>query len=84
MENSLKANLGIDFGINNFNLGIDLYADYRYDMLVSRDGSVPDLIGIDLPLDNEGKAISYGLETTVDYTYKLNSFAFNSWRIFQF
>ncbi len=83
-ENSLKANLGLDFGINNFKFGVDLYTDYRYDILVSRDGFVPDLIGINLPMDNKGRAISYGLETTVDYTYKLNSFAFNFGGFFNF
>ena len=76
-ENSLKSNIGIDLGIDNFKLGIDTFADYRYDIMVSRDGRVPDLIGTNLPLDNSGKAISYGLETTIDYTYKINNVIFN-------
>lgn len=76
-ENSLKSNIGIDLGIDNFKLGIDMFADYRYDIMVSRDGRVPDLIGTNLPLDNSGKAISYGLETTIDYTYKINNVIFN-------
>ena len=55
-ENSLKSNIGVDFGCNNsFKIGIDIFADYRYDIMVPRDGVVPDLIGTDLPLDNAGK-----------------------------
>lgn len=84
-ENSFKSNIGLDFGFNNsFKLGLDLFADYRYDIMVPRDGAVPDLIGTDLPLDNEGRVLSYGVETTFDYTYKINQLTINAGGFFNF
>ena len=84
-ENSLKSNIGVDFGCNNsFKIGIDIFADYRYDIMVPRDGVVPDLIGTDLPLDNAGKVISYGIESTVDYTYSIGDFTTNVGGYFNF
>jgi TonB-linked SusC/RagA family outer membrane protein len=73
-ENSLKTNLGIDMSfVNNFNFSIDYFLDNRSDILVSRDGSVPSLIGIQLPLDNNGKVRSWGIETTLGYKMNVGS-----------
>lgn len=76
-ENSLKVNLGLDLTLlENINLGIDVYTDHRTDILVWRGGRVPDLVGIDQPLDNLGEVRNSGIETTLDYTLKISDFMF--------
>lgn len=84
-ENSLKSNIGLDLGLwNHLKIGFDLFSDYRYDILVSRTGKVPSLIGIELPYDNKGKVLSYGFETTLDYEFGLKDFTFNLGGFFNF
>ncbi|MFW6327425.1 MAG: hypothetical protein ACOC2F_03855, partial [Bacteroidota bacterium] len=77
-ENSLKANLGLDLVMyKNLSFGLDIFLDKRTDILVSRNGNVPDVIGIDLPLDNLGEVTSRGIETTLGYKLTVNDFIFN-------
>lgn len=77
-ENSLKANVGMDLTLfENLDFGLDLYVDKRTDILVFRDGNVPDLIGIDLPLINMGEVVSRGIETTLGYNLEVDDFTFN-------
>ena len=84
-ENSLKTNIGVDVDLNNqFNVSLDFYIDKRSDILVTRYGSVPSLIGVTLPLNNMGKVINRGFEASVDYNYKVNDFAFNIGGYFNF
>lgn len=84
-ENSLKANFGFDLNLrSNLDIGFDLFLDNRYDILVPRDGSVPDMVGIGLPLNNQGKVVSKGLETTVDYSVSAGDFVFNLGGYFNF
>jgi TonB-linked SusC/RagA family outer membrane protein len=84
-ENSLKTNIGVDADLNSqFNIGIDFFIDKRSDILVSRSGKVPGMIGISLPYDNKGKVRTYGIETTLEYNYKVNDFALNIGGFFNF
>jgi TonB-linked SusC/RagA family outer membrane protein len=77
-ENSLKANLGLDLVMyKNLSFGLDVFVDKRTDILVPRSGNVPDVIGIDLPLDNLGEVTSRGIETTLGYKMEVNDFTFN-------
>lgn len=84
-ENSLKSNVGVDVNLNGqFNIGIDFFVDKRSDILVSRSGKVPGMIGIALPYDNKGEVRTYGIEATLDYNYKINDFALDIGGFFNF
>jgi TonB-linked SusC/RagA family outer membrane protein len=84
-ENSLKTNLGIDANLNDrFKIGLDFFIDNRSDILVSRQGFTPDMIGVSLPYDNKGKVVSKGIEATLDYVLKANDFTLNLGGYFNF
>lgn len=78
-ENSFKTNVGLDLGITkNLNLSFDAFIDDRSDILVSRDGTIPALIGIELPLVNQGRVVSKGIEVSADYLFTImGDFKFN-------
>ncbi|GAB1416063.1 SusC/RagA family TonB-linked outer membrane protein [Paludibacter sp.] len=76
-ENSFKTNIGFDLGITeHFNLSLDAFIDDRTDILVSRDGNIPSLIGIELPLVNQGRVISKGIEIATNYSFNAGDFTF--------
>lgn len=76
-ENSFKSNVGLDVGItDNLNLSIDAFIDDRTDILVSRNGNIPDIIGIELPLVNQGRVTSKGIEAAADYHFSAGGFTF--------
>jgi hypothetical protein len=66
-ERALKQNLGFEFAAfrNLINLSVDLFKEYRYDMLIGaidRENTVPPVYGKPPPASNEGEAKSQGAE----------------------
>jgi TonB-dependent starch-binding outer membrane protein SusC len=72
-EKARTFNIGFDATIgNNFDLGVDLYQRYSYDMFNTLDPSqLPITTGLPSAVKNYGKQLSWGSEFTVGYRVKI-------------
>ncbi|KKX52380.1 SusC/RagA family TonB-linked outer membrane protein [Sphingobacterium sp. IITKGP-BTPF85] len=72
-EKSRKTNIGLDmaFMSNKVNLNIDVFEDYRYDIITelqSTDISFPGVVGKSSPLINIGKVRNRGIDIELSYS----------------
>ncbi|WP_221659667.1 SusC/RagA family TonB-linked outer membrane protein [Bacteroides salyersiae] len=76
-ETSRKTNLGIELGIfNDLELQVDVYRDYRYNILMSR-ASLPGSMGLQAAIkSNLGEAISQGIDISLDYNHAFKNGAY--------
>ncbi|RZK56389.1 MAG: SusC/RagA family TonB-linked outer membrane protein, partial [Pedobacter sp.] len=81
-EKARTLNLGLDasFLNNKFNLGIDVYHRYSYDVFdKGNNENFPMYAGFEAPLLNYGERVSWGSEFSVGYQTKLSKdWGFNS------
>lgn len=56
---------------NRLSLGLDLFYEDRYDILVSASGSYPDYMGATLPYTNDGKVVNRGAEFQLQWNDKI-------------
>jgi TonB-linked SusC/RagA family outer membrane protein len=77
-EKSKKFNVALEVGAfdNRLNLMADAFIDKRYDLLVSSAASVSGVIGIDVPLLNQGKTDYKGIDLSLNWSDKINDFAY--------
>ena len=81
-EKSRKTNIGFDLGIlgNRLNLAIDLFEDYRYDIITelgSNQIGFPDIVGKPSPFLNIGKVRNRGLDIELTYADQIgDNFSF--------
>lgn len=67
-EKEKVLNIGLDATLfKNLNLNLDIFNRDRYDILVTPTGTIPQFLGASLPLLNQGKTQSKGIETTLGY-----------------
>ncbi len=72
-EKSRKSNIGIDMGFlqRKLNFSIDLFEDYRYDIITelgSDDIGFPSIVGKDSPFINIGKVRNRGIDIELSYS----------------
>lgn len=73
-ETSRKTNIGLDMGFmkNKLNLSVDLFEDYRYDIITvldaNKDISFPWIVGKNSPPINIGKVRNRGIDVEVSYS----------------
>ncbi len=69
-ERGTTYNLGLDFKFlkNRLNWETDIFYHRRTDMLISRNASLPEVIGITLPRENLGKMENKGIESLISWT----------------
>jgi TonB-dependent starch-binding outer membrane protein SusC len=74
-----NKNVGIDASINNnlIELQFDLYSNSRKNILIPRNASIPDYIGLKLPQENLGKMRNQGYEIMVTHNKKTGDFAYS-------
>lgn len=72
-EISNKLNLGAEIGLfNKFELMIDLYREYRKNILMSR-SNIPTTMGLQsIPASNIGEASARGIDLSLDYNHSFN------------
>ncbi|UAM97991.1 TonB-dependent receptor [Polaribacter litorisediminis] len=68
-ETSQKTNIGIDFAMINglLDVTVDAFYEYRSDILLARNASVPTYSGIVLPDENLGEVENSGIEFQVNH-----------------
>lgn len=68
-ETSQKTNLGLDFGLINglLDASVDVFYEYRSDILLKRNASVPTYTGIVLPDENLGEVENKGIEFQINH-----------------
>ncbi len=68
-ESSQKTNIGIDFGLINglLDASVDAFYEYRSDILLARNASVPTYSGIVLPDENLGEVENKGVEFQLNH-----------------
>ncbi|WP_028376190.1 SusC/RagA family TonB-linked outer membrane protein [Leeuwenhoekiella sp. MAR_2009_132] len=73
-ETVKKFNIGFDATLWNKNLSItfDYFNDKRSDILGTRNLSVPDLLGVGLPVENLSKVDNRGVELTLGHSRTVN------------
>lgn len=73
-EKQKTTNIGLELTLaKRLDVGIDLFQNNRYDILVAPNRTVPQYTGITLPLLNQGKATNKGVEATIRYSSKSTS-----------
>ncbi|MEZ0607755.1 SusC/RagA family TonB-linked outer membrane protein [Fibrella sp. WM1] len=70
-EKERKLNIGLELTLaNRLNIGLDIFNQNRYDILAAPNSTVPQYIGVALPLLNQGEVTNNGFEATLRYTSK--------------
>lgn len=74
-ERGTTYNLGFDFKFlqNRLTWETDLFYHKRTDMLISRNASLPEIIGITLPRENLGEMENKGIESLISWSDKVGS-----------
>jgi TonB-linked SusC/RagA family outer membrane protein len=72
-------NLGLDFKFLNNRLTweSDIFYHRRTHMLISRNASIPEILGITLPRENLGKMENKGFESLIGWSDKAGDFTYN-------
>jgi TonB-dependent starch-binding outer membrane protein SusC len=73
-----NKNVGIDGNIFGgvLELQFDLFSNSRTNILIPRNASIPDYIGLNLPQENLGKMRNQGYEIMMTHTKKMNDLVF--------
>ncbi len=71
-------NIGLEANfLNYFNLEVDVFKTERNNILATRNTSIPDYSGLDLPDENIGKCSSWGTEISLGYAKSFGNLKFN-------
>lgn len=71
-EKSFLSNVSIEAQLwNRLSLGLDLFYEDRYDILVSAEGIYPSYIGASLPYTNDGEVVNRGAEFQIQWNDKI-------------
>ncbi|HUX58953.1 MAG TPA: TonB-dependent receptor [Bacteroidales bacterium] len=78
-ETADMKNLGVNFVIlkNKLSGGINYFYQKREDILITRNASIPDAVGITLPAENLGKVDNYGWEFELAWNHKIGEVGYN-------
>lgn len=70
-EKQKTGNIGVELTLaNRLDVGVDVFQNRRYDILVAPNRTVPQYTGLVLPLLNQGKVDNKGFEATIRYRSK--------------
>jgi TonB-linked SusC/RagA family outer membrane protein len=74
-EKNLNFDLGLDMSFLNkmFTITVDYWHKKTYDILASREASIPNTVGASLPAVNYGKAAASGFELVLNYNGKIGN-----------
>lgn len=72
-ERARKSNIGIDASFFNSSLSFtgDIFQEYRSNILISQETTVPNIVGATLPAVNKGKTYNSGYEMELTYRNKI-------------
>lgn len=78
-EVAQNANIGLEADLWNrlLSFEFDIYKNQRKNILITRNASIPDYIGLKLPNENFGKMHNSGFEFTVGHEKKFKDFEYN-------
>jgi hypothetical protein len=78
-ETSTNMNVGLDAILfkQKLSMNIDYFYEWRRDILIVRNASVPTYTGLSLPAENLGKVDNQGFEYQVDFKNKAGNFWYN-------
>jgi len=84
-ERSKKLDIGLDMNLFNdkLSLTVDYFHDIRYNQLITP-GSVPLVLGVDLPAVNIGKTRNQGFDGQISYHGKAGNLQFNTGLVFSY
>jgi outer membrane receptor protein involved in Fe transport len=70
-EKEKKLNIGLEVTLaQRLNIGLDIFRQNRYDILAAPNSTVPQYIGVALPLLNQGEVTNRGFEASIRYNSK--------------
>ncbi len=70
-ESEKKLNIGVELTLaKRLDISLDIFSHNRYDILAAPNRTVPQYIGVTLPLLNQGKVRNNGFEATIRYGSK--------------
>ena len=70
-EKQKSLNLGVELTLaKQLDVSVDVFQNKRYDILAAPNRTVPQYVGVALPLLNQGKVSNSGFEATVRYSSK--------------
>ncbi|GAB2594662.1 SusC/RagA family TonB-linked outer membrane protein [Spirosoma areae] len=70
-ESEKKLNIGVELTIaKRLDVSVDVFRQNRYDILAAPNRTVPQYIGVTLPLLNQGEVTNNGFEATIRYRSK--------------
>lgn len=70
-EKEKKLNLGVELTLaKRLDISVDVFRHNRYDILAAPNRTVPQYIGVTLPLLNQGEVTNNGFEATIRYSSK--------------
>ncbi|MBC7893299.1 MAG: TonB-dependent receptor [Sphingobacteriaceae bacterium] len=73
-EKEKKLNVGVELTIGKrLDIGLDVFSQKRVDILAAPNRTVPQYIGVTLPLLNQGKVSNKGFEATIRYSSQSTS-----------
>ena len=74
-EKAKTANIALEGILSNGLLGFDveLFRSVRNDILITRDASIPDYTGLNLPDENLGEVLNRGVEIQLSHRNKINN-----------
>ncbi|MDB5126482.1 TonB-dependent receptor [Mucilaginibacter sp.] len=84
-ERARKLDIGLDMNLFNDKVSItfDYFHDVRYNQLITP-GSVPLILGVDLPAVNIGKTQNQGFDGQVSYHGNIGKFQYNTGLVFSY
>lgn len=84
-EKNRKLDIGLDMNLLNdkLSLTVDYFRDIRYDQLITP-GSVPQVIGVDLPAVNIGRTQNQGFDGQIAYHGNIGKFQYNTGLVFSY
>jgi TonB-linked SusC/RagA family outer membrane protein len=84
-ESARKLDVGLDMNLFNDKISVtfDYFHDVRYDQLITP-GSIPLVLGVDLPAVNIGKTQNQGFDGQVSYHGNIGKFQYNTGLVFSY
>ena len=84
-ERAKKLDIGLDMNLlkDKLSVTVDYFHDIRFDQLIVP-GSVPQVLGIDLPAVNIGRTLNHGFDGQVSYHGTIGKLQFNTAFVFSY
>lgn len=84
-ERAMMSNVGVDVSIiERLNFSMDMFYNKRTDILVSTEGKISGVLGVDPPLQPIGEVDNKGLETVLTWQDHIGDFQYSATGIFSF